>query len=191
VKLVNVVLFLHIAVAIGAFALASLLHGCDLLMRRANTVAELRTLAKPGRLGPAFGVFVLLLLGLGSWLVHLSKGTDNFGFGTPFVWTAIVALGYLFIGGPAVLDPLHKKLIKAADAAGDGPVTPELRAIALNRVRLAVSYSDTFLALAVVFNMATKPGTAGCIVVLVVGLVVGLGLGSLNASPVKAAATAA
>lgn len=188
--LVDVVLFLHVLVAICAFALAAVLHSSSLLMRRASTVAEIRTLAKPGRFGPAFGAIVVLLFGLGSWLMHLSSAPDKFHFGDAWVWTAIVALVVLFADGPTVLDRHHKKLVAAAQAAEDGPVPAELRALALDRVAEMVSYGSTLLALGVVSNMINKPGVAGSISTLVVATAIGLALGIVTSRPVAVLAAA-
>src|ERR1041385_7252093 len=131
-ELADFVLFLHILVVLCAFALASAIHTAEILMRRAGSIAELRRLSKPGRLGPAFGVIVLLLFGLGSWLIHLDKKTEDFKYSDAFVWTAIVVLVFLFATGPTILGRHQKRLERALETAGDGPVTAELRAIALN-----------------------------------------------------------
>ena len=182
----DVVLFLHIFVVICAIGLASAIHGCELLMRRATTVAEMRTLAKPGDFGPAFAVIVLLLFGLGSWLVHLSPTEDKFKFGNPFIWTAIVVLVYLFASGPSVLARHHGRLRAALDALPEGPLPPEVRELGLDRFAVTVGFTNTFLAVGVVFNMATKPSVATCVVVLAVALAVGVALGRLATRPVGA-----
>ena len=186
--LYDVVLFLHIFVVICAIGLASAIHGCELLMRRATTVAELRTLSKPGDFGPAFGVIVLLLFGLGSWLVHLSPAQDKFRFGDAFIWTAIVVLAYLLVSGPAVLGRHHSKLRAALDALPDGPIPTGVRELALDRFTVTVGLVSTFLAVGVVFDMATKPTLATCLVVLAVALAVGVALGALATRPVGARA---
>ena len=189
--LYDVVLFLHIFVVICAIGLASAIHGCELLMRRATTVAEMRTLAKPGDFGPAFAVIVLLLFGLGSWLVHLSPSADKFRFGDPFIWTAIVVLGFLFASGPSVLARHHSKLRAALDGLPDGPLPPEVRELGLDRFAVTMGFVNTFLAVGVVFDMATKPAIATCLVVLAVAVGVGVALGALATRPVGARAFSA
>lgn len=182
-KLADVVLFLHILVVLCAFALASALHTAEILMRRAGTIAELRRLAKPGKLGPAFGVIVLLLFGLGSWLVHLDKSSDHFAYSDPFVWTAIVVLVFLFVTGPTILARHHKRLERALDAAPDGPVTAELRALALDPLAVMVGTISTGVALGVVFNMATKPNAAAAIAAILLAGATAAGLGYLICRP--------
>lgn len=182
-ELADFVLFLHIFVVLCAFALASAIHTAEILMRRAGTIAELRRLSKPGRLGPAFGVIVLLLFGLGAWLMHLDKKTEGFKYSNAFVWTAIVVLVFLFLTGPTILGRHQKHLEQALEAAVDGPVPVELRALALNPTTLILGNVNTALALGVVFNMATKPGTGGCIAAIVVAGALGAVAGYLVSRP--------
>ena len=73
--LVDVVLFFHIAVVLGVFALIGILHTGQYVMRSATTVQELRSWASVShRLEPIFPFFGLALFGLGAWLLHLSDG---------------------------------------------------------------------------------------------------------------------
>lgn len=189
----HVVLFLHLAVVMAAFTLSGVLHGCEWVMRRAGTVAEVRTLSRPGALGPLFGLITVLLLVFGAWLVHLSKD-PKYDYGDPFIWTGLVALIAAAALGIGVMGPAHERLVAAVAAAGDGPVTPELRAAVLERVPRMVSHVNTFLVLGVVLNMTTKPGTAVAVVNILVGAAVGAAIGSLSARPVaepgRGAATA-
>ena len=179
----HAVLFLHLAVVMAAFTLSGVLHGCEWVMRRAATVAEVRTLAKPGALGPLFGLITVLLLGFGAWLLHLSK-RPAYGWGDPFVWTAVLALVAAMGLGIGVMGPAHERLTAAAAAAGDGPVSPELRAVVLERPARIASHVNTFLVLGVVLNMTTKPGTAVAVLDLVVGAVLGALIGLASARPV-------
>ncbi len=175
--LYNIVLFAHVFALLAAIALAGSTHGCELLMRRAQTAAQLRMLALPGKLGPVFAVLVLLLVGLGSWLTALSKDPDKFEMGDPFIWTALVGAVLLFLSGPIIHAPHAKHLKQALEASADGPVTAELRATALARPGVVTGWWNTFLAIGIAFNMVTKPETAGCILALLAASVVGAGLG--------------
>lgn len=189
--LIDVVLFLHIATAIAAFSLSGVMHASEYLARTATTVEQLRHAARPQRLGPLFGVLVILLFGLGSWLVGLND--QGFSFGDAWVWTAMVALVVLGVDGPLVLGRHASALDKALAEAGDGPLTPELRELVQHPVPWAFSWMNTFLALGVVLNMVTKPGVAGAALVLVAAAVLGavLGLRLRGAgAPVAAAAVA-
>jgi len=186
--LFNFVLSLHIFVVLCAIGLAGALHAAEILMRRASSVAELRVLAKPGKFGPAFGVIVLALFGLGSWLVSLSPSDEKFHMKDPFIWTAIVVLVFLFVTGPAVNGRHHTKLDKAIEAAPEGPISGELRTLALDPTAAIFGYVNTMIAIAVVFNMANKPSTAISIIVILGGAVVGTALGWLTSRPVAATA---
>lgn len=175
--LYNVVLFAHVLVLLAAIALAGSIHGSELLMRRAQTAAQLRILALPGKLGPLFAVLVLLLVGLGSWLTALSKDPDKFEMGDSFIWTALVGAVLLFLSGPIIHAPHAKHLKQALDASAEGPATTELRATALARPGVVTGWWNTFLAIGIAFNMVSKPETAGCIVALIAASAVGVALG--------------
>jgi hypothetical protein len=178
------VLFLHITIVISAFVLAGAMHVCEILMRRAQTVAEVRVLARVGKAGPFFAVFVILLIGSGMSLVSLSKHADKFRVADPFAWTALVALAVLFVTGPAIMAPHHRRLTAAINSAAEGPASADLRALALNRTVVTVGFLNTFLALGVVFNMANKPSAGGAIAALVLFAAAGAAIGfAMSAAP--------
>jgi hypothetical protein len=174
----DVVLFCHIAVVLSAFALAGVLHGSEWLMGRAKTVAELKVVSRPQKLGPLFAVILIALVGLGFTLLHLSKDTDHqLKFSDPFAWTALVVAVLLFLDGPLVLGRHANELAKALETAPDGPVTPELRAMTLSKTFWYTAHLNTFAVVGVVLNMATKPSLVAC----VVDIVAGAGIGALLA----------
>lgn len=169
----DVVLYVHIAVLLSAFALGGVLHGSEWLMVRSATVGELRVTARPQRLGPLFAPVILALMGSGFWLLHLSRGADGFRFRDPFVWTAAIVLAVLFLDGPLVLGRHETVLRRQLAGAPDGPVTAELRATATNRTAWTVSYANTFTVLGVVLNMTTKPRLLWCVVDILAGAALG------------------
>lgn len=176
----DLALFFHILTLLGAMSLAAILHSAEWRQRGAQTVQELRLHAAAYEWGKFFPVFIFLLLGTGSWLLHENK--EKYDFDTPWVWTAIVALIVLFISGGAVLGRHGAAYGKALAAAPDGPVTPELRAQALATVPWAVSNMNTALAISVMFNMVNKPDEdIEAIGVLVVGSILGALVGVLGA----------
>jgi hypothetical protein len=174
-SLFDFVLFLHIAVVLFAISLAGVLHVAEHQASRATTVAELRVVSRPYKYGVLFAPVVILLLGLGMWLVHLSKGEFHVGDG--WAWTAIVALGLLFLAGPTVMGRHAVALKNALADLPDGPVSPEVHALVMQRASWVVGNASTTLALGVVFNMTTKPSTGGAILVLVIATAVGALLG--------------
>ncbi|MDQ1700523.1 MAG: hypothetical protein QOG34_2386 [Frankiaceae bacterium] len=176
VETAGVVLFLHIAVAIVAFAMAGVLHSALQVFGRARRVEEVRTWAAVAhRIEPLFPVMALLLLGLGAWLVHLGKNTDDkFSFSTGWILTAIVTLVVVEAIGGAVLAPRGKKLNGLIAAAPDGEVTDEIRAAARDPLFWDMAHLTTFGFLGVVFIMAAKPDGAWAVVFPVVGAVLGV-----------------
>ena len=180
-ELYDVVLCAHIAVFLCAIALAGTLHSTEWLMRSARTVGELRVLARPQKWGVGFQPVIALLLLLGSWLVSLSKDeSTTFSFSDGWVWTALIALGLLFVGGGAVMGPAADRLNKAVDAAGEGPVSPELRALSAHRLPWVVGHAQTLLAVSVACNMVNKPSAPVALLVLVVGASIGATVGVLG-----------
>jgi hypothetical protein len=177
--LYDVVLFLHIATLLAAIGLGTTLHHAEWSTRRATTVSELRTTTGVYRRGNLFPILIILLFAEGAWLLHLSKKQDEtFHFGDAWVWTAVVALVILMITGGAVLGREASKYAKLIAATPEGPITPEVRAATFKSSTWATSHMNTFLAIAVVFNMVTKPSNhATAIGVLLIGMAVGALIG--------------
>jgi hypothetical protein len=174
-SLYDVVLFLHIATLLAAIGLSSTLHHAEWSTRRATTVAELRTMTSVYHHGNLFPILIILLLTEGMGLLHLSKKQDEvFEYSDPWVWTSLVALVILGVSGAAVLDRHAASYAKLLEATPDGPMTPEVRAATFAPRAWATSHMNTALAVAVVFNMVTKPaGVLGACAVLVAGMVLG------------------
>ena len=187
----DVVLFCHVAVLLFAFGLSGLLHGSEWLMARASTVAELRSTARPQKLGPLFAPIIVALLAFGFALIGMSKDPEKFEFSDPFAWTATVVLVFLFLDGPLVLGRHGAAMGKALASAPDGPVTPELRAMTLNRTVWYLAHINTFAVLGVVLNMVTKPSLVGCVVDILVGVAIGAAIGQFGLSRAAAAVPAA
>jgi hypothetical protein len=187
----DVVLFFHVAVLLFAFGLTGVLHGSEWLMARASTVTELRATARAQKLGPLFAPIIVALMGLGFALIGMSKEPAQFDFSDPFAWTATVVLVILFLDGPLILGRHATAMGKALAAAPDGPVTPELRAMTLDRTIWYASHMNTFAVLGVVLNMATKPSLVGCVVDIVGGAGIGAVIGLYGLSRAAAAVPAA
>jgi hypothetical protein len=173
--LFGVVLFLHISVAIVAFAMAGVMHTSLQATARARSVQELRSWGHVmHRLEPLFPLMALMLLGLGIWLVHLGHGTDDaFSFKDGWVITAIVTLVAVEAIGGAVLAPRGKELTGLIDAAPDGPVSGDIRAGTRDPMVWYAAHITTFAFLGVVFVMAAKPEGQWAWLFPAVGVVVG------------------
>ncbi len=181
--LYDVVLFLHIATIMAAIGLATTLHHAEWSTRRASTVGELRTVTAVYRRGNLFPILIILLFAEGAWLLHLSKKqAETFRFADAWVWTAVVALVILMVAGGAIIGRQASKYAKLIAVTPDGPITAEVRTATFTTSTWATSHMNTFLAIAVVFNMVTKPSNnATAILVLVIGMAVGAGIGTVGA----------
>jgi hypothetical protein len=186
ITLFGVVLFLHITVAIAAFAMAGVMHTALNVVARGRSVQELRPWAAVmHRIEPLFPLMALLLLGLGIWLVHLGHRTDDaFSFSDGWVITAMVTLVGVEAAGGAVLAPHGKKLVALIHEAPDGPVTHDIRTAAFRPLFWDLVHVTTFGFVGVVFLMAAKPSGAWAWVFPVAGAVIGLALSraQLNAA---------
>ena len=182
VELFGVILFLHIGVAIVAFAMAGVMHTALQTMSRGTTVQELRSWGRVmHRIEPLFPIAALLLLGLGAWLVHLgAKADDGFSFSDGWVITAIVTLVAVEAVGGAILAPRGKKLTALMEQAADGPVPDEIRAATRDPMVWYAAHITTFAFLGVVFVMAAKPAGAWAWLFPAIGAVVGIALSKLQ-----------
>ena len=182
-RLYDVVLFLHILTLLVAFGLGITLHHAEWSTRTARTVGELRTITGVYRRGTFFPVLIVLLFVGGAELVHLSKKNgEEFHFGDAWVWTALVSLVILMVSGGAVLGRHATRYAKLLAATPDGAITPEVRAATFEPLTWATSHMNTALAIAVVFNMVTKPSDdLSAIGALAVGIVVGSLVGIVGA----------
>jgi hypothetical protein len=182
IDLFGVILFLHISVVIVAFAMAGVMHTALQAMARVGTVQETRSWAHAmHRIEPLFPIMALLLLGLGSWLVHLGANTDdNFSFSDGWIITSIVTLVVVEAIGGAVLAPRGKKLTGLIEHAADGPVSDEIRTSTTDPVVWYAAHVTTFAFLGVVFLMAAKPTGQWAWLFPAVGAVVGVVLTKLQ-----------
>ncbi len=182
----DVVLALHVLTAVAALLLAGLVHGAEHLSARAQTVDELRRTTAPLKLGPAFGALTALLLVLGMALLGMSD--ERYGFGDPFIWTALVVVAYLLLVGPLVLGPHETKVRSAVAEAPDGPVPADLQALLASPRAWRLSWVSTLSASAVILNMILKLDTLGCVLLVLVGALLGALVGQRGST--RAAVTA-
>jgi hypothetical protein len=187
VHLVNVVLFLHIFIAICAFGCAMLLHVWQGVGKAATSTATLKAWSPVAhRIEPMFPVLALVLFALGAWLLGLSDG--EFSWGDGWVVTSIVGLFAMEAAGGAVLAPHGKKLHEAIMNAPDGPVDAALRAQVVDRAVWAVTGFETATALGIVFLMTNKPSGVSSAIIVAACALAGLAIGAGAArEPARAA----
>lgn len=160
-------LFVHF---IGLFAL-----GCGIaveftafvMMRRSASVQELRVWAELGRIVvkvpiPAVASLILLLSGgylVSEFDIEWSEGWILFS-----LLALIVAGGF----GGAVITPRLRAVVGAAGPAADGAVPHDITGMLRDPVLLGAIAVNNLLTLGIVWNMVTKPGTAGALITLLV-----------------------
>lgn len=166
----DVVLFLHIAVAVFTFAIAGILLTGLAQMRRAESIAVLRSWGRLTHMvEPWFPVLVAVLIALGAWLIALSK--KEFSWSDGWVLTSVITLVIMEAYGGAVLAPNGKKLHAMLEAAPDGPVPDEIRGAVMNPLVWAGAWGETGLATGILFIMPTKPsGAWSVVIVAIIGL---------------------
>lgn len=167
---VDVVLFVHIAAAVFAFGVAGLQLTALAQMRRAQSVAVLRSWQHLAhRIEPWFPILVLVLIGLGGWLIALSH--NEFSWSDGWVITAVAALVIMLAYGVAILAPNGKRLHAMIEDIPEGSVPDQVHAAVMNPLVWAGLWGETGLAAGILFLMPTKPsGAASAVIVAVVGL---------------------
>lgn len=185
--LADVVLFLHIAVAIAAFGVAAVLLTGLAQMRSARKMSALRSWAGiVHRAEPLFPILVVVLIGLGAWLIALSDG--EFGWSQGWIIVTLVGLVIMEGFGGAVLAPAGKRLHSLIEAEPDGPVSPELHAAITDPVSWIGGYANTGIATGIVFLMATKPNALISAVVVMAAAALAAGIGARLRMPSRAQA---
>ena len=151
----EVALFFHLLGALLFFAGIVLAGAGFEVARRRSRAAELALLLSLTRIGVvlvAVGGLVLLAFGLG--LVHLG----HWGYGSGWiVWALILYVVALVLGGLGGQQPKRARRLAAAVAAGDGRVTPQLRALLDDPIARVENYASLLLVIAIVALMVFKP----------------------------------
>ena len=182
ISLFGFVLFLHISFVVIAFAMAGVVHAGMPAIARARDVNQMRPWAEIlNRLDPLFPLVALMLLGLGSWLVHLGAHTDDaFSFKDGWVITSIVTLVVIEGIAGAMLAPTAKKLVGTIRETADGAPSAELRAATRDPKIWYPGHIATFGFLGVVFVMAAKPAGEWAWLFPTIGAAVGVALARLQ-----------
>lgn len=168
-----VVLFLHLSALLGAIGTAALLHFAEIRLRAADSVAATRGWAHLIENGAkVFPLALLVLLGTGAYLVH-----SRWAWGAGWIDAALVGVVVLFVVGASVVGGRSRALRQELSGAKDGAVSGRLAYLARDHIGGIASWSNTGLALAIVFVMTTKPGIASSFAALAVGAGLGVAVG--------------
>jgi hypothetical protein len=173
----RLVLFLHLCALLCAIGTSALLHFAEIQLRAAATVAAVRTWASLIEKGAkVFPIALLVLLASGAYLVDRS-----WAWSSGWVDASLVGVGVLFVVGACVIGARSRALRRELVSAGDGAVPAQLAQIAREHIAGVASWTNTGVALGIVFVMTTKPALAGSLIALAVAA----GLGALVALRVR------
>jgi hypothetical protein len=172
-NLYTVVLFLHVSGAIGYFiAMGTWLIGLAAL-RRAQRVEQVRLLSDLiGRLGPLFGISVLLILASGLYMAITA-----WGLLTGWIAVALISLVLMAPFGTALIEPRRRAIARLASATADGPLPQPLVLRTHDPVLLTALQTIIALLLGIVFLMTNKPPLVGALLVMALALALGLASG--------------
>jgi uncharacterized membrane protein len=135
---------------------------------RAGSVAELRALLTVA----AMGAKVLTIGSVPMILGGVALALDGWSFSDGWIVTAI-ALAVVQGAGGLFVDRRVGRLDAALDEAADGPVPPELRALAGDGLMHAIDRAAMASLAELVFLMTVKPGTMGILVSLATATLAG------------------
>jgi hypothetical protein len=163
-------LFLHI---VGVFGIAGAATS-ELLslswMRRVTTVAEARPLSLLAVwTDRAFAVAAVLVLAAGIYMVE----DADWGWGTGWMNTSLIALIIMFAGGALLLTPRVGAIHKALDGAPDGPIPDDVREKIGDPLLWGTLHAFALALIAIIWNMTTKPGDAQAGIIILLAFVVG------------------
>jgi hypothetical protein len=171
----NIVLFLHVSGAIGYFVgMGTWLFGFA-AMRRAQRVEQMRALTNlTGRVGPLFGISVLLILASGLYMA-----ITDWGLRTGWIEVALISLILIAPLGTVFIEPRRRAIARLTQEAPDGPLPQALQQGIHDPILGTALQTMTVLLLGIVFLMTTKPELISSIIVMAVALVLGLASGLL------------
>jgi hypothetical protein len=168
----HVVLYIHLLALFVGVGAASVLLACLIQLRGAQTLAD----AVPwgmvaGKTTRAFPVAILGLFGTGAYMT-----ADVWTWSTRWIDVSIAGLVLIAVQGPLVAERTAKKLERALDDNGPGPLGKHARRMARHPGLWVAELSNIGMVLGVVWNMTQKPGTASSIAAVLGGYLVGLAL---------------
>jgi len=162
--------FIGLAVLAGGMGLELAMI---IMMRRAKGVHELRTWAGLGQALDDYKVMpaaVLVLILSGGYLVN--KAGEEWSEG----WIGFSTLAVVIASaiGMLVIVPRLKSVGAAAGPAPDGPVPPAIAEKVNDPILIAAVHGNAMMAVAIIWNMATHPGSLGALLTIVLLAAIGV-----------------
>ena len=171
----TIVLFLHVSGAIGYFVSIGTWLFCLASLRRAQRVEQVRALTNlAGRLGPLFGISVLLILAAGLYMALTAWSLQ-----TGWIAVALISLILMAPLSTALIEPRRRAIDRLAREAADGPLPPSLEQSTHDPILGTALQTVAILLLGIVFLMTTKPSLTGSLIVMAIALALGLASGLL------------
>jgi hypothetical protein len=162
-------LFLHL---LGVFAIAGAAVTelvCMSMMRRANTVQDIRPWASVGgMIEKIFPVAAIVLLLTGGYMT--GKLWD---WGDGWINVSATALIVGAIAGFAIDGRRVDAISSAAETARDGAIPADLAARTHDPILFGTAHALILMLLGIIWNMTTKPGDAQAGIVVVIAVLVG------------------
>jgi uncharacterized membrane protein len=171
----HLVLFLHLAGAVATFAGVGAIFLAALTVRRVQRAEEVRSLASIYEMGAALGLVGIFMVAASGLYMALTV----WGFSPGWVQVAIGAFALLAPVAPLIVGPRIERLMRAARALEDGPVSPAHTARVtdpLPKLALLMIMGDLS---GIVFIMTVKPSWTGSMLAIVAFV----GLGAALALP--------
>jgi hypothetical protein len=186
----EVVLSLHILSAVFGFGVAGVAHSTMFRLRSSTDMSQVRGhLALLDKVGPFFGIAALFLIVFGAYLIQIAPDDEpEIAWKKGWILVALISLVVVEAVGGAVIGRGVKAIIGKLEGVADGPVTAQTRALLADKPVWLASHATTAVIASAVFVMVGKPSTAGAIVTVLIGAVVGLATAIPFTKPVPAAA---
>jgi hypothetical protein len=169
----TLMLFAHVAGAIGTFIGVGVWLFAALALRHARQVGQVRALASLIQPSGVLAVASILLLGGAGFYMAIAI------WGERATWIIVATISFVLLApfGVLIIDPRLRAVAKAAAAAPDGPL-PSSLASRTHDPLVGIGLS-TYLAvlLGIVFLMTNKPPLAPSIVAMAVAMALGLASG--------------
>jgi hypothetical protein len=158
----TIVLFLPVSGAIGYFiGIGTWLFGMAALLR-AQRVEQVRALTHlAGRLGPLFGISVLLILVTGLYMAITA-----WGLRTGWIAVALVSLILIAPLGTAFIEPRRRAIARLAREVPDGPLPQSLEQRIHDPILGTALQTVTILLFGIVFLMTNKPSLIVSLIVM-------------------------
>jgi hypothetical protein len=168
----HVVLYIHLLALFVGIGAGAVLVVCLFQLRAAQTLADAVPWgAVAGKTGRAFPVAILGLFGSGAYLT-----TDLWSWSTGWIDVSIAGLVLLALQGPLVGERSAKKLERALQDNGPGPLGEAARRMTRHPALWLSELSALGVVFGIVWDMTQKPGTASAVAAVLGGYAVGAGL---------------